>query len=305
MNENTITVPENIPTTILPPDFVTVAVPRMQAIHKGVEAIVAEVRTLEIKDHESRTKAGLLNTQLKGESKSAEATMTPYTLAADRVVKFLREMRQRTTNLCEQGKGILVEKMGRYDREEEQKAAAEKKRQQDIIDAENKRIADEKLKADQAAAAELRRQKVLDARRRLAAKDITKAEYARLLKEAGEEAEASKAQAEADAEYAKEHPPQVSVRPNTPKVAGNIRRVNYSAECVDVDKFLLAFINSYGKDKELHLRLRECIVVSNQKLSEKARGLIKTRPDDDRHELTVDQFQSRYPFVKVMEDRSY
>lgn len=102
-----------------------------------------------------------------------------------------------------------------------------------------------------------------------------------------------------------ENTPQVNVAPAIPKVAGNVRRVNHSAACTDVDKFIMRMIQAHGKDKELYLRLRECVVVSDQKLSAEARKLIKTHPQDEKHPMTVEAFKALYPFVEVREDRSY
>lgn len=102
-----------------------------------------------------------------------------------------------------------------------------------------------------------------------------------------------------------ENTPQVNVAPAIPKVAGNVRRVNHSAACTDADKFIMKMIQAHGKDKELYLRLRECVVVSDQKLSAEARKLIKTHPQDDKHPMTVEQFKALYPFVEVREERTF
>jgi hypothetical protein len=103
------------------------------------------------------------------------------------------------------------------------------------------------------------------------------------------------------------NPPTVTVAAEVPKVAGNVRRVNFSAECIDREKFIQAVIDSAnGKNKEKHLRLREVLVIDEKRLSQEARRLIKTGPQDDKHELTVEQFEARYAYyVRVKEDRTY
>lgn len=102
------------------------------------------------------------------------------------------------------------------------------------------------------------------------------------------------------------NPPTVTVKPNIPAVAGNVRRVNYRAECVDRDKFIQAVIDSaHGKDKEKHLRLRDALIVDDKHLSQQARRLVKTSPQDDKHELSKEAFESRYPFVALKEERTY
>lgn len=279
-------------------------------------AIKQQCRDLTVNDEQSRRTAGELNARWKSIVKDAENLMAPHKkLINDFKKDYMLEPENRVSNRGQEIQMIIQPKMSDYDRAEEIRTAAEKKRLQDIADAENKRLADEKLAADKAAADKLKKEKVADAKRRLASKEIGKREYARLLREAGEESEATMAQSEAEAEEIAKNPPKVKVKSTVPKVAGNVRRVNYSASCSDESAFLWKFVEAayrskFGKDKnredyELAKRLREMISVSNQKLSDEARSKIKTHDEDDRHPLTPAEFKALYPFVELHEERTY
>lgn len=277
-----------------------------EQVEQHIIGLATLADSLEIVGEPSRTQAGQLTKQLKDEAKQAEAILSPYLIIVDRVRNFIRDRKTRAVNIATNARESLADKMAAYDRAEEQRAAAEAQRKQKEIDEQNRKLAEEKRKADAAAADALRKQAIDQAKADLKAGLIGKREYAKRLKEAGAAAEAAKAQAEAEAEDAAKNPPKVTVAANIPKVAGNVRRVNYSAECTNPDAFIEALCRAYHKDKELFLRLRTAVGVSNQILSAEARGKLKTHPQDDKHELTVEQFEARYlGMVKVKEDRSY
>ena len=100
------------------------------------------------------------------------------------------------------------------------------------------------------------------------------------------------------------NPPTVVVKPNIPKVAGNVRRTNYSAECTNVPGFVMKLLQAWQKDKATFNMLLSMIEVSKDRLSAEARRVIKTRPADSK-ELTVAQFETRWPFVTVKEEHTY
>lgn len=255
-------IPEPIPALALPSDFETVALPQLDTIHLKVQNTFDQVKTLEITDAESRIAAGVLTASLKADEKTAEALLVPYATIAQRVVDFIRQRRQRTTNLGVMARGILAEKMTTWDRKEAERAAREEEAKQAAIAKQNEREAKHELKTGQ----------------------ISKSEFKDKVS----------------------NPPTVTVKPNIPQVAGNVRRVNYRAECIDRDKFIQAVIDSaHGKDKEKHLRLRDALVVDDKHLSHQARRLVKTSPQDDKHELSKEQFEARYPYVQVKEERTY
>src|SRR4029077_9373615 len=127
---------------------------------------------------------------------------------------------------------------------------------------------------------------------------------------AGAMEEALKAQAAADEVEAKENAVKVAdsveVKSNVPIVAGNVRRVNYSAECTDKTMFISAMMLAYeAKDFKTYERLFDAVTVSDQFLSAEARKSIKTSAEDKNHELTKAEFETLYPFVTVREDRTY
>jgi hypothetical protein len=201
--------------------------------------------------------------------------------------------------------------MADWDRAEERAAQAERDRIAREKQAELNRQAEIKRQEDEKAAADLRFKRVQEIRRDLKDNKITKRQAEKLFKEAGAVEDWLKAKAASDEEDAKRdnqmEAATVEVKPNVPTVAGNVRRVNYSAECVDVDGFLSEYVRLSVTDKPKAAKMREAIQVSNQVLSAVARARIKTSAQDDnpRHDLTVEQFEKMYPCVKVKEDRSY
>jgi len=238
----------------------------LAVVEDRVERAYGQATALEVKDKDSRELAGSITTTLKGESKLAEAATKPYETPVNRMLDWFRQRRQKVTNRCEEARGVLARKMAEYDRLEEQRTAAENKRLQEESDKQQKQQADRELRAG----------------------DITKKEHKERLATT----------------------PQVTVAPAIPKVPGNVRRINYTATCSNVPAFLRAMCEAYQnlKDRnshELFLRLASMIIVSDQRLSAQARGLIKTSPQDDKHTLTVEQFKEMYPFVEVYEDRTY
>jgi hypothetical protein len=66
----------------------------------------------------------------------------------------------------------------------------------------------------------------------------------------------------------------------------------------------MKLLQAWQKDKATFNMLLSMIEVSKDRLSAEARRVIKTRPDDNK-ELTVAQFEARWPFVTVKEEHTY
>jgi hypothetical protein len=257
----------------------------------------------------NRTRAGELVTEYKRICKDAEATIDRY---KDIVNRFKEEYilgpERRVADRATEIKNILTPKMGEWDRREAEEAAAERKRIADAKQAELNRQAELKRQADEEEAKKLRQERVAQIRADLKAKKITKRQAEKLLREAGALEEAAKAKAAADQEdalaQAKTVADSVKVESQVPNVKGNVKRVNYSAECTN----RVGFIEAFAKTKpnsEAWTRLLAMVEVSDQLLSGEARARIKTSPEDTKHDLTIAEFEKLYPFVKVKENRSY
>lgn len=300
---------EVIPSSQLPGFRESIAT--MEKYVGDLTPIFNEAQKLTITDRTSRECAGELIATIKRIDKDGEEEMKPHKKVLKTVSDYIQTHCRRVSNRAEEIRGILTAKMTEWDRAEERAAAAERDRIAREKQAELDRQAEVKRQQDEATAKEMRERRVKEIKADEKAGKIGKREAARLLKEAGAFEESLKAKAAADEEDAKRgnklEAATVEVKTNIPTITGNVRRINYSAECVDVDGFLSEYVRCCVTAPERAAKMREMIQVSNQSLSAVARARIKTSVNDDnpRHDLTVEQFEKIYPCVKVREDRSY
>jgi hypothetical protein len=101
------------------------ALAELDATHLKAEGLRKQAMDLQVKSADQRAQAGQLVTELKDASKLAEAHLTPFEVIAKKVTDYLRQRRLRTTNLCEEARGILNRKMAEYDRLEQEATAKE------------------------------------------------------------------------------------------------------------------------------------------------------------------------------------
>lgn len=286
---------------------------------RDLGVVLVKLKALKIVDAASRELAGEYVAEYKRIEKLGIETIEPhkrivnnfreeYTLKPERLVK----------NGAEQCRAEIEPRLGMWDRAVEAADRAAKERQKREEKERLDRLAEEKRQADAEQAKELRKQQAAQARQDYnsgvfgpVSSKKAKSELAKRLAAAQEMEESLKLQAEADHEEAMEQNAQkvetIQVKSSVPKVAGNVRRVNWKAQCADVDKFLLMWATSKKSDPMLHARLRRAIFVDDKYLSQQARERIKTSDQDDnpKHDLTAEQFEKLYPFVKTAEDRSY
>jgi hypothetical protein len=283
----------------------------LDALMPEARKITEALRKNDLTDRATRLRAGELVNELKRFDKDGEEEMKPHKKVIKSVTDYIQAHVRKVTNRVEEMYKPLTAAMGEWDRAEIKAAEDEKERQRRIKQAELDRAAEVKRREDEKVAAELREKRVKEIRADLKAGKIGKREAARLLKEAGAMEESLKAQAAADEDEKKRdnkmEAATVDVKPNIPSIAGNVKRVNYSAECTDADGFLSEYVRCCVTAPEKAARMRPMIQVSNQSLSAEARGKIKTKADDDNpaHIYTKEQFEKLYPFVTVKEDRSY
>jgi hypothetical protein len=292
----------------------------MEKLFNDLDPIYREARNLQLVFPETaaRIRAGELTAEFKRICKDAEDPIASHkTLINDFKEKYILTPERKVANRGEEIRALLTPKMAEWDRSENAAKEADKKRQAREVQAKLDREAEERRQADEEAAKALRIKRVAEIRADLkngvygAPKSAkAKRQAQKLLEEAGATEEAAKAQASAEEEEAKEKSKQVAatvtVKSNVGPVAGNVKRVNYSAKCIDHRLFILGMMMLYEKkDMQGFERLLEVLEVSEQKLSEQARKQIKTHPDDDRHALTPEEFTTLYPFVVLDEKRSY
>lgn len=267
------------------------ALAALEELEANVGTLAIQARSIEVKDQMSYAQAGAIVAQLKAATKQSKATMEPFNVILKTVRDFISRQTLRVTNKVEETHGILTQKMETYVREEERKAKDEADRKQRELEAQQKREAEEKLQADRRVAAEIKAQRIAQIKADYRDGKINKREYAKLLKEAGDEAEAMRQQAELEAEERKNAKIEVKVEPNVPAMAGVTRRTNYKAKCVDQDAFLLEFAKRIVKgDKSL----RRFVFVDDAALAAEAREL----KDNAKMEQT-------YPFVKAWDEKSF
>jgi hypothetical protein len=264
----------------------------------------------DLSDRASRQRAAEIIAAIKRIDGDGEDEMKPHKKVINSVRDYILQQCRRVTNRVEEIKGPLSAAMATWDKAEEKATAAERDRIARERQAEFDRQAEVKRQEDERAAKELRDRRVREINADFKAGKFGAREKARLLKEAGAKEEALLAQAVADEAEArvdsKMQAATTEVRPNIPTVPGNVRRVNYSAECTQPRMFLLTMIEAYNKKDTIKFeRMLDMVEVSNQKLSAKARACIKTSAEDTRHDYTVEEFEPLYPYVKVKEDRSY
>ena len=280
-------------------------------IQDEAKKLALTLKKCDLSDRATRQRAGEIIAAIKRIDADGEEEMKPHKKVINTVREYILTQCRRVANRVEEIRGPLSAAMADWDRAEERAAQAERDRIAREKQAELDRQAEIKRQEDEKAAADLRFKRVQEIRRDLKDNKITKRQAEKLFKEAGAVEDWLKAKAASDEEDAKRdnqmEAATVEVKPNVPTVAGNVRRVNYSAECVDVDGFLSEYVRLSVTDKPKAAKMREAIQVSNQVLSAVARARIKTSAQDDnpRHDLTVEQFEKMYPCVKVKEDRSY
>lgn len=252
----------------------TEALAILDNLNAEMTEIEAQAKELKVIDAESFKVAGALTARRKALKKAAEEAVAPYKAPLRKWLDFVQQQYNVVSNHDEQMASVLSPKMELYVREEERKAKDEAARKQREINDQLAREAEEKRQADIEAAKEAKRKKVALIKADFAAGKIGKREYAKQLKEAGEEAEAAKEQAELDAEERKNVKVTVTVEPNIPTMKGVVKRTNYTAHCTNQDGFILAALAEFQTLGHFGI-YREFIEVNDDLLAKHAREVVK------------------------------
>jgi len=276
---------EIIPSTEMP-QF-NEALAKMDGLELELEPLSKEARELKITDKPSRERAGVLNAQFKDIQKTGDATLATYDAIVKRVKDFIQTRKLRVKNRAEEARGILMGKMGDWDRAEEAAARAEEERKKRELQATLDRQAEEKRQADEQAARELRVSRVAEIRADLKAGKITKRQAEKLLREAGAMEEALKAKAAADQEEAKTQSAKVvetvKVETNVPIVPGNVRRKNWRFRVVNAQQVKVRYL-----------------CPDEVKIGAEVRKLTKDSTDTDKAAIEME-----VGGIEIYEDRSY
>lgn len=248
----------------------------MDGYEVKLASLKSRAKTLDVTDRSTYEAAANILGEVKGFDKVAVGAMAPYKQIVARVKDFLQSRELRVKNKVEELRGLLNAKMGDYVRKEEKERKAEEERVARETREKLAREAEEKRKADEVLATERRKERVAQIRTMLKRGEITKRQSEKLLREAGATEEADKARAAAEAEEGQKKAAEVAstvkVESNVKAAAGAVRRVNYKAECTNREAFLTAMCAEYVANGKLG-PLAQYVVVSDQKLSEKAREL--------------------------------
>lgn len=283
------------------PDAFGLAVQSMEKLNEEMGQLVVRARDIPkvIDDKPTYDKAAAIVAQKKSIVKLSDSTMIPFEEAVKAVKGFIQTQKNVVKNHGEQV-GMLVEpQMAEWNEREARAAKADEERRQAEKKAQLQREAEEKAQKDAEAATERKRLRITQINADFKAGKITKRQKEKFLREAGDTAAADLAKIEADEEDAKfratEEAQKLKVKPRTGAVGGITRRTNYYAECIDQDMFKAALMIAWEKkDFQAHERLMGVMVVSKEKLCEKAREI-----EDDA------KMEELYPFVKATHNNTF
>ena len=258
------------------------AAPATQALTTEVakfESPLAELKhrtdALAVTDQESFVIARTIQKDWDGYIKQVGFELDPGIAKAKSTLDHLKDQKEKYVGPAKQYKELARQKADAWAAEEKRLARIEEDRKNAELRKQQEEKAEQERKDRAAQAIADRKERVKEIQAMLKRKEITKAYAARLLKEAGAEEEAKLAQAEADAEAAKNAPPpQVTVKPSIPTVAGTKSQTFYFAEVYSpdsiIDHFLEAFKNG---DMPRCLFLRQFISVNTQEVGVFARKM--------------------------------
>ena len=232
----------------------------------------AKAEAIVCKSPETYAELVALVDQMQDIGKLGEKKMRPFLDVANTVVEVLHDERKRMEREAKTVYQPHFDRAAKWKREEREAAA----REQEKINAENRRIAAEKAaeqrKADEAAAIEKRKARVAEIRGMLKRGEIGKRKSEQLLREAGATEEADKAKAAADADEAAQNVQTVEVAPNVPKFSGRRGTIQYLAQVMNEDLLIGAFIDAVKAGNLLRVAyLRRFIQANESELGSEAR----------------------------------
>lgn len=221
-----------------------VLAPELQPTQTALAKFAAYVTATKVTDQDSYTRMTLQVKGAKDEMKKIGFVLDPGIASAKSHYEFLRDQKAgyvaKWQTQITAGDGMAREFLNEQSRLAAQRAAdeaAEKARA-------NRAKADEEARTRKADADEKKKLRIAELDTLVRQGVIKKREYARLLKEAGADAEAAKALAEEDAEDLRSQPVAPAAAPeiHRAKIAGVPRRRNYYVEMVDASKLVDAFL---------------------------------------------------------------
>jgi hypothetical protein len=239
-------------TQIIPsfePSKAQLAIAEVENLKAALVPLEQEARAIKIETAADFESGGMLLKRIRDNRKQGEWTMKPLKSIADTIKNFLRTAELAHSNKCEQIESILTPKLNDYKRREAEAAAAEQRRINEERQREANRLAEEQGKRDMERAAEEKKARDKEIADAVKAGEVKKREADRLRKEAEEREKQQREQASRDAETAKQNVQQVTVQPNTPKIAGLRQRKypKWRMKNIDLVPRLLLYPNDINK----------------------------------------------------------
>ena len=224
------------------------ALAQMDQHSLSLDSLRARAVAVDVKDASSYEAAANILGEVKGIEKVGTAAMVPFDEIVKKVKDFLTQRKQRVTNACSEVRGILEGKMGEYTRRKE--------REDREREARERKELEERLAKENAATVKEARQEG----------ELTKKQAEKALKEGAKQAAETAANA--------------TFKPTVGATAGVRRRVNYRAELLEHkgskdgarQRFILAAFEEYTKLGKLG-PLSAFLSVSENALAAKAREL--------------------------------
>jgi hypothetical protein len=228
-------------------DPLWVALAKVEPMIAEVAAIDLEVRAIKVVDKVTYNRAAELLLKVRDLEKRRDELIDPYTTVLEKMKKFIwgeSAVLYDNVAVC---KKLLNKNMGEWVDLEERRTAAEREREAAEKKAKLDREAEEQRQKDIALANELKKKRVAEINADRKAKKITAAQAAKLLREAGADAEAKIEEAEAREEEAKENATdianRVQVESKVGTVAGISKRKYYKFVVTDEQKVNLKYLS--------------------------------------------------------------
>lgn len=235
---------EIIPSAEMPK--VQEAIVKVEDLQTKIYELEQEIEVLVIDGPVARRRAGEIVTELKQTVKDCDAAIDPYNNILKRVRDFLKKKTDPVYDESDRLRKLLNPRMAEWDEREARATRAEQERVQKEAQAKLERETEEERRRDEAAAIERRKETVAQIRKDYADGLITKRESEKRLRAAGATEEADKAAASAKADEDKAAAAaaakKITVAPNIPNVAGNVRRKNRKFKIVNASKVNIKYL---------------------------------------------------------------
>jgi hypothetical protein len=223
---------------------------------------------------EKALEAGAILKEIRDIKKAGDRHMAPYKDVVKRALDWIRNKVTAHEMLAAKIEQPLAEKLATFQREDRERTQKEQQERDERREKEKR----DKAEADRLAAIkkadEEKAERIAQLKAAIKSGAMGKREGARLLAEAGDDAEAAKLQAGLDAESAKKAPlPVQKVLPNMPAISGLRRRLKWDYTIKDASKLKREYL--MANDVEIGRTVRGTPGVHEDKTPEQIKALIE------------------------------